>query len=64
MDFINDDENVKAMRETAQTIGLTQLLTDLRRDHAALVTALDRQRARLTQALALLGVDDERRVKP
>lgn len=27
---IDDDENVKAMRETAWTIGLTQLLIDAR----------------------------------
>lgn len=63
MDFFDDDENVKMMRETARTVGLTKVLADLRRDHVALLTAVDRQRARITKALMLLGVKDEGRVK-
>jgi len=46
--LLDDDENVKAMRETAQAIGLTQLLADT-------LTALDRQRACVAEALQLLG---------
>jgi hypothetical protein len=58
MEFINDDENVKAMRETAQIVGLTELLTDARRELVETLTVLDRQRARVTKALELLGVED------
>ena len=58
-DYFDDDENVKAMRETAQQVGLTQLLLDLRREHLIVQTALDRDRARVTQALRLLGISDE-----
>ena len=60
MAFIDDDENVKAMRETAQTIGLTGLLMAVRRDYVALLSALDRSRARVTQALRLLGVEEDK----
>ena len=59
MDVLGDDENVKAMRETARTIGLVELLLDVRREHLKVLTALDRDRARITKALILLGVKDE-----
>jgi hypothetical protein len=59
-DFFDDDENVKAMRETARTVGLTSLLLDVRRGHVNVQIALDRDRARVTQALVLLGVSEER----
>ena len=61
MDHLNDDENVKMMRETARTVGLTALLLDVRREHLNVQTALDRDRARVTKALQLLGVQDEGR---
>ena len=60
-DHFDDDENVKAMRETARTVGLTTLLLDLRREHLNVQIALDRDRARVTQALRLLGIADEGR---
>ena len=56
-DFLNDDENVKAMRETGRAVGLTALLVDLRREHLEVLTVLDRSRARITKALELLGVE-------
>ena len=58
-DFFDDDENVKMMRDTARTIGLTKLLLDVRREHLTVQKALDRDRARVTQALVMLGVSDE-----
>ena len=58
-DHLDDDENVKAMRDTAQRIGLTALLLDVRREHLTVQIALDRDRARVTQALVLLGVSEE-----
>ena len=60
-DHFDDDENVKAMRETARTVGLTALLLDVRREHLNVQTALDRDRARVTQALRLLGISSEER---
>lgn len=60
MDHFDDDENVKAMRETARTIGLTALLLDVRREQLAVQTALDRDRARVTKALQLLGEEDRK----
>jgi hypothetical protein len=60
-DYLDDDENVKAMRETAQQIGLTDLLRDLRREHLKLAERLDADRARITKALVLLGVSEEER---
>ena len=60
-DYLDDDENVKAMRETARTVGLTTLLLDVRHSHLTMQTVLDRDRARVTQALILLGVSDEGR---
>jgi hypothetical protein len=41
-DFFDNDENVKAMRETARTIGLTTLLLDVRREHLNVQAAIDR----------------------
>lgn len=58
MEHLDDDENVKAMRETASTIGLTKLLTDLRQEHVRLLSEVDRHRARITKALMLLGASD------
>ena len=57
-DYLDDDENVKAMRETARTIGLTQLLIEISRSPANMGAAdIDR----LGKALELLGVvGDER----
>ncbi len=60
-DHLDDDENVRAMRETARVVGLTTMLLDFRSSQLALQAALDRDRARITQALALLGVSDEGR---
>jgi hypothetical protein len=60
-DYFDDDENVKAMRETARTVGLTTLLLDLRRTHLTMQAVLDRDRARVTQALVLLGISGEER---
>jgi len=50
--FFDDDENVKAMRETAEEIGLTQLLRDMR-DSDNVMSMDDINR--LLQALELLG---------
>jgi hypothetical protein len=61
IDHLEDDENVKDMREAARTVGLTALLLDLHREHRDVQAALDRDRARLTQALRLLGISDEER---
>jgi hypothetical protein len=58
MDQVHDGGDVKAMRETARTIGLTELLIDVRREHVMLLSAMDRDRARLTKALMILGVSD------
>lgn len=51
-DYLDDDENVKAMRETARVIGLTRLLIDIREG------TLDAQVA-VRRALRLLGISDE-----
>lgn len=59
--YLDDDENVKAMRETARTIGLTELLLDIRREHLRLADAIDRDRARVTRALEFLGISGEAR---
>jgi hypothetical protein len=55
MEYFDDDENVKAMRETARTIGLTQLLLDINRSPANMGVA---DIERLGKALDLLGVED------
>jgi hypothetical protein len=51
--FIDEDENIKAMRETARQVGLTQLLLDISRS-PALMGGADIER--LGKALELLGV--------
>ena len=51
-DYFDDDENVKAMRETARVVGLTQLLLDARDGKLDPNTAIRR-------ALRLLGVSPE-----
>ncbi|HUF47284.1 MAG TPA: hypothetical protein VMM93_05660 [Vicinamibacterales bacterium] len=58
-DYLNDDENVKMMRDTAQRVGLTDLLACTQRELVGTLAALDRSRARLTRALELLGVADD-----
>jgi hypothetical protein len=50
--YLDDDENVKAMRETARAIGLTQLLIDARDG------IMDAPKA-IARALRLLGISDE-----
>lgn len=52
LDYRDDDENVKAMRETAEAIGLTQLLREMR-DSTTQMAIEDIDR--LLAALALLG---------
>ena len=49
IDYIDDDENVKAMRETARTIGLTELLVKADRSTNGAT------KARIRKALRLLG---------
>lgn len=61
MTFLNDDENVKDMRETARVLGLTTLLVEARRELVDASSVLDRQRGRVTKALELLGVHGEPR---
>jgi len=55
--FLANDENVKAMRETARTIGLTRLLVALARSARLSVT----NHRRLRRALDLLGAADSRK---
>ena len=57
-DYFDDDENGKAMRETARMVGLTQLLIDISRS-PAMTGGADIER--LGNALELLGVSDEGR---
>ncbi len=57
INHLDDDENVKAMRETARTIGLTQLIVDAYR----IGTAKDAATSALGKALDLLGVPDDGR---
>jgi hypothetical protein len=54
--YLDDDENVRAMRETARTIGLTQLLIDIARSPAVMGGG---DIERLCKALELLGVSDD-----
>jgi hypothetical protein len=54
-EFLDDDENVKAMRATAREIGLTALLKDTRRELMETLNLLDRQWERVKQVLELLG---------
>ena len=60
MNFLNDDENVKSMRETAQAVGITDLLKEARRELVDTLTVLDRNRARVSKALMLLGVLEDK----
>jgi hypothetical protein len=61
--YLDDDANVKTMRETARMVGLTELLLDVRRSLLDMQTALDRDRARITQALIIVGVPDPGRTQ-
>jgi hypothetical protein len=49
--FFDDDENVKAMRETARAVGLVAVLVQ-----AASAADVDEARRHVRAALALLGV--------
>jgi hypothetical protein len=53
--FLSDDENVKAMRETAREVGLTQLLLDSWRSSGAMPSDV----TPLRRALDLLGVSSD-----
>jgi hypothetical protein len=50
--YFDEDENVRAMRETARVVGLTQLLIEAFDSATSGIADLDR----LRRALALLGV--------
>jgi hypothetical protein len=52
---LDEDVHVKAMREHARTLGITELLLDCRREHLSVQLALESSRARIAQALVLLG---------
>ena len=54
MEYLDDDENVKAMRETARAIGLTELLV-----RAARTTDREPAAGLLADALMLLGVNEQ-----
>ena len=54
MDHIDDDENVKTMRETARTIGLTQLLIDIHQSDQHGIEVAEK----FCRVLELLGVSD------
>lgn len=56
VDHFGDDENVKAMRETARVVGLIQLLIDIARSPAVMMGVVDTDR--LGKALGLLGVEE------
>lgn len=53
-DYFDDDENVKMMRETARTIGLTRLLLRALNSHDG-----DETKRLLAEALRLLGISGE-----
>jgi hypothetical protein len=53
MDHLDDDENVKMMRETAATIGLTALLVQASQSTDSATT-----QALIRQALRLLGKEN------
>lgn len=53
-DFLDDDENVKAMRETARQIGLTQLLVK-----ASQSTNSGATKELVRTALELLGASEK-----
>jgi hypothetical protein len=52
MDYIDDDENVKAMRETARVVGLTESLLRIH-------TETERLRREIDAALTWLGVSPD-----
>ena len=54
-DYLDDDENVKAMRETARVIGLTQLLIDIQRSDEYGIAETEK----FCRALDLLGVSEK-----
>jgi len=56
--YLNDDENLKAMRDTARAVGLTQLLNDIATSPANMGYE---DIERLRKALELLGVSDTER---
>jgi hypothetical protein len=56
-DHLDDDENVKMMRETARTIGLTQRVIDA---YNVAPSKSDLEHA-LEEAMRLLGVSEEER---
>ena len=58
MTCLDDDENVKAMRGTARTTGLTKLILDAYR----ISTTEDDLTYALAEALDLLGVPDTERL--
>jgi hypothetical protein len=58
--YLDDDENVKAMRETARTIGLTQLLIDIHRSDEYGIEETEK----FCRVLELLGVTDTERNEP
>jgi hypothetical protein len=53
--FLDDDENVKMMRETAREVGLVRLLLQ-----AAETDDVSLVRSRVLEALRLLGVGGQR----
>jgi hypothetical protein len=55
-EYLDSDENVKAMRDTARTIGLTQLLIDIAGSPA---TMAGEDCERVGEALDLLGVTED-----
>lgn len=57
MAHLDDDENVKAMRDTARRIGLTQLLLDIDRSDQYGIEETEK----FCRVLALLGVSDTER---
>jgi hypothetical protein len=60
-DYLDDDQNVQMMRETAQAIGLTALVRDMRREQLRALDLLDANRARIARVLELLGESGEKR---
>jgi hypothetical protein len=58
MDFLDEDENVKAMRDTARRVGLTDVLM-----LAVASEQLTEAKRLIWRALRLLGVPDDRRAE-
>lgn len=57
--YLNDDENVRAMRETAREIGLTQLMLAIAKSHYTYMGQTDI--TKLEKVLDLLGVTSAER---